>query len=281
MNVVARNPERLVSLSVCGHEDRGKHEVVRIFWIERQRLLRVRVALDRIAFGVPVHGKVAIRERQRKFFDCAFHQREAFLKLAIVNRHLAEPVQRDRARKRIRGHIQDRFKCRARFVPGADVVAIIFAEVAQRSWVRRIHQVGFRVQLVSEDILRIRFRKQTAPHRRFDQSTLARLEYRSRRHAGDLTGAEILELLGGFLGLLRKQTFLIKHGAVNLDRRILVAGFHFVGRIFQLAVEGAFALLHLALDNLFHVGDFKLAVCVLDFAHRRALSSGQNSNRQL
>ena len=160
-------------------------------------------------------------------------------------------------------------------------MTIVFAEIAQRGRVRWIHQVGLRVQFVSRYVLRIHFRNQTTPHRRFDQSALPRLEYRSRRNAGDLAGAEILQFLCGFLGFLRKQTLLIEHGAINLDRRILVAGFHFLGSIFQLPVERAFALLHLALDDLFHVGDFELAVCVLDFAHRRAISSGQNSNRKL
>ena len=91
----ARNPQGFVFLSVRRQKDRGKHQVIRVLGIEGQRLLRVLVTLDRIAFGIPIDREVAIRQSQRILGDGLLHQGQSFFELAIVNRHLAEAVQRD------------------------------------------------------------------------------------------------------------------------------------------------------------------------------------------
>src|SRR6185437_3274280 len=61
--------QRFVTIARSRHEDCRKHEVVRILRIECQSFLRVSIALDEIAFGVPVDGEIAIRERERKLGD--------------------------------------------------------------------------------------------------------------------------------------------------------------------------------------------------------------------
>jgi len=56
-------------MSGGGHEDRREDEVVRIFGIQCERLLRILVALDEIAFGIPVNRQIAIGEREWIFRD--------------------------------------------------------------------------------------------------------------------------------------------------------------------------------------------------------------------
>ena len=79
---------------------------------------------------------------------------------------------------------------------------------------------------------------------------------------------------------LRKQTFLVEHRLVNTNSAVLVAGFRLTGRLFHLAVEGAFALLHFRVEQLFHVDNFELAICILDFADRRPIGTCQYCDRQ-
>src|SRR5256885_16955891 len=120
------------------HEHRGKDEVVRIFWIESERFLSVSIALVQIAFGIPVDREIAISKWQRKLLHGLFHQRQALLKLAVVNRHLAEPVQRNGSRDCIRGHVEYFVEDRSCFVPLAGVVAIEFAKITERRWIGRL-----------------------------------------------------------------------------------------------------------------------------------------------
>ena len=243
--------------------------------------MRVFVAPGRIAFRVPIDGQVPVRKRQRIFRHRLLHQAETFLELAFVNRHFAESVQRHGARKRIGRHVEDRFETRAGFVPGADVMPIVLGEIAQRSRVGGIHPVRLLIKFFRRDVMRIHLGDQAAAHRTDDQSALAQLEDWCGRNAGDVRDAEALQLLRRLFRFLRKQAFLFEHCLVHADGAVFVTGFCFTGGFFHLAVEGGFALLHLAVEQFFHRGNFELATLVLEFAHRRAIGIGEHRHRQL
>ncbi len=67
--ILLRDLQRFVTVSGSSHENGREHEVVWIFRIECESFLRVSVALDQIAFRVPVDSEIAIGEGERKFRD--------------------------------------------------------------------------------------------------------------------------------------------------------------------------------------------------------------------
>src|SRR5207253_8112344 len=139
---------------------------------------------------------------------------------------------------------KNRFEGGPSFLPIADVVTIVFAEVTQRGWIRRVHQVRLSVQLVGCDIAPVHFSYQAAPYRSFDQRTLSRLKHRRRRDACNLSDAELLQFLGCIFRLLWEKTFLIEDGLINLDCAILVAGLYFPQGFIHLFGDAALTLLH-------------------------------------
>src|SRR5215213_11919815 len=111
------------------------------------------------------------------------HQRQALLKLAVVNRHLAESVQSNGTSGSIRRHIENRVESRAGFVPLASVMSINFTEVSQRRRIGRVHPMSSLVETFSSDVALSDLCTQTLSHHSFDLRTLHAIEDRRVRNA--------------------------------------------------------------------------------------------------
>src|SRR5207253_11489132 len=132
-----------------------------------------------------------------------------------------------RTRKWISRHVRYRFEDLTGSIPVADIVTIILAEIPQRSWIGRIHQVSLLVQIGCAGIPRVHLSNQAAPHRLLNQRALTTLEDRTRGNARYIINAEVLQLLRRFLGFLLKEAFLIEQGLRTIDRAIFITGFDF------------------------------------------------------
>src|SRR5882672_10560596 len=98
-------------------------------------------------------------------------------------------MQRDGAGQRISLHVQDSFEGRAGLGPISNLMAIEFAQVAERSWVRRVHSVSLRVEFFRQSIMSCHFCAQATAHDLFYTRAFMRLEYGCCRHAANIVDA--------------------------------------------------------------------------------------------
>src|SRR6267142_1549351 len=108
-------------------------------------------------------------------------------------------MQCDGAGQRISLHVQDCFESRAGLSPISNLMAIEFAQVAERSWICRVHAVCLRVEFFRQPITSCQFCPQATSHDLFYPRAFTRLEYRCCCHAANNVDAEFLEFLCRFL----------------------------------------------------------------------------------
>ena len=65
--VVPGNLQRFIAVPVARKKRRGKNQVVGIGRVDLGRFARVLVSFRLVAFGVPINGQIAVRERERIF----------------------------------------------------------------------------------------------------------------------------------------------------------------------------------------------------------------------
>ncbi len=276
--VRARDLQRFLGISGGGDEHCRKHEVVRVLRIERQRFLRVSITLDQVAFGVPVDREISICERQRKLLHWLFHQLQTFLKLAVVNRHLAESMQRNCTRNSICRHVENHVERRSCLVPLACVVPVQLTEITKRSRIRGIHQVRFFVESLSSDIPFGNLSDQAIAQRRFNARTESSIKNRRGWNTANLF-PELLQLLLSILCFFREQTFFFGDWLEQRDRSRIIARFYLLLRTLYRSVQRRLALFHFAFDDFLNVLNFELPPCVFDFLNRLAIRRGQHSDR--
>ncbi len=109
-----------------------------------------------------------------------------------MNRHLAQSVQRDGTRDRVRGHIEYRVESFSCFVPLAGVMSINFTEVTQRRRIGWIHPVSSLVETLSGDIVFSDLRAQALTHDSFNLRTLHAIQDWRLGNAADFVNAEFL-----------------------------------------------------------------------------------------
>ncbi len=65
--VILGNFQRFVAVPVACKKGCGKNQVVGIGRVDLGRFARVLVSFRLVAFGVPINGQIAVRERERIF----------------------------------------------------------------------------------------------------------------------------------------------------------------------------------------------------------------------
>src|ERR1051326_7826661 len=126
-----------------------------------------------------------------------------------MNRHLAESVQRDCARNRISGHVENRIERLTGFVPLAGVMSINFAEVTQRRWIGGIHLVRSLVKTLSSNVVFGDLRTQALTHDGFNLRALHAIKNGRVGNTADFFNAEFLQLFRSVFRFLRKQAFFV------------------------------------------------------------------------
>ena len=120
--------DRLVLTTELDQVGGGEDDVEGLVGIEREGLLHVAVGLVEIVLRVPVDGQVAIGHRQRILLDRLVEHGDAAAELAAVDGHLAETVERDRARQAVGRPLEDRLEDLGRADPVAGPMAMGLSE---------------------------------------------------------------------------------------------------------------------------------------------------------
>src|SRR5579859_3593165 len=116
-------------------------------------------------------------------------------------------------------------------------------------------------------------------HDRFDFCALRAVHHWCVKHLTDFD-PKLLQFFGSVFCFAGEEALLFHHGAEKCDRAFFVSRLRLILGFFHLLFDRFFALLHFAVDELFHLIDFQKAFVVLRFADGGAFVRRENGHWQ-